>query len=292
MSTRTLLLAALAILIASAVIGLSPARAAPPLEVVDVLGPAGEKTRYLALRPSSGTTSIKTPVLLFAGGDGLVLIADDGAISGPLAENFLVRSRQHFIDAKVPFVAVVGVPTSYPGGLNGDIRLSADYAASMKSVIADIQKRSGLKLVWMIGTSAGSMSAVGVAARLAGTKQEPAGVVLPSPQVRADAVADCNRTVFHLGDMLLGQIQKAAFFVYNKGDTCVCSDPSFIAPLYHKLVSAQKRATYGLLSTTATSPPCQAHAPHGFHGIEHDTVGIMVKWIKSPVTINVPAKFP
>jgi hypothetical protein len=290
MSTRVQTLAALVILIASVVITQHPARAAPPFEIADIACSVGS-TRYLALRGSGGTNNVGVATLLFAGGNGLITIGNDGSVTGPVAENFLVRSREKFIDAGIRFVAVVGVPFTYTTGLDGDIRLSDTYALCMKAVIADIQQRSHGLPVWVIGTSAGALSAVSVAARLVTTPQRPAGVVLPSPQMRADTDGGCNRTVFHLGDAGLVRVVQPTFIVYNKGDKCVCSDPPFIAPLFHKL-GTNVRATLGLTSTAATSGVCDAHAPHGFYKIEKATVGTIVNWIRNPVTINAPAKFP
>ena len=268
------------------------AGAAAPIAVVGASCPAGGTVRYLALQGTPGPNSVNVAALLFAGGNGLITIAQDGSISGPVAGNFLVRSRQKFIDAGVRFVAVVGVPSNnYPDGLDGNIRLSDAYAQCMKAVIADMQQRSGGLPVWAIGTSAGALSAVSVAARLGATPQRPAGVVLPSPQMRADTEAGCNRTVFNLGDSGLGRVSQPALIVYNAGDRCVCSDPPFIAPLFHKL-GTNVKATLGFSSTAATSSACEAHAPHGYYGIETNVVGAIVNWMKNPVSANAPAKFP
>ena len=130
----------------------------PPVEVQ--VRP-GVTVKYLALAP---TTRPGDAVILFAGGNGLLNLQPDGSIGTNLSGNFLVRSRDRFVKRNL-FVAVVDTPNQV--AIDGNVRLSSQYAQDMAHVIADVRNRipDGAK-VWLIGTSTGTMSAASIAARL------------------------------------------------------------------------------------------------------------------------------
>jgi hypothetical protein len=124
-----------------------------PVPPVEVQVRPGVTVKYLALvKPK--TTPTKA-VMLFAGGNGLLNLQPDGSIGTKLAGNFLVRSRDKFVQKNL-FVAVVDTPNQVT--IDGNVRLSSQYAQDMAHVIADVRGRidKGGK-VWLVGTSSGTI---------------------------------------------------------------------------------------------------------------------------------------
>src|SRR5262245_65485090 len=132
----------------------------PPAPVEVTVRP-GLTIKYLALTPN---IKPRHAVILFAGGNGLLDLQPDGSIGTNLSGNFLVRSRDRFVTRGL-FVAVVDTPNQV--AIDGNVRLSAQYAQDMAHVIAEVRNRipDGGK-VWLIGTSTGTISAASIADRL------------------------------------------------------------------------------------------------------------------------------
>ena len=76
-----------------------------PERVVDIPTRSNVTQRFLFSTPEKP----KAALILFAGGDGGLELSQDGSI-GSLSKNFLVRSRQLFIDRGLS-VAVVDAPS-------------------------------------------------------------------------------------------------------------------------------------------------------------------------------------
>jgi hypothetical protein len=238
--------------------------------------------RYLLITPTGQTPT--QAVMLFAGGDGYLNIGYDGSIGTFLAGNFLVRSRELFA-SKGLAVAVMDAPNGQP--LDGNIRLSANYAATISTAIADVRSKTSARRVWLIGTSAGSLSAAGVAARLpqthlpfptnSGNPSRPDGIVLPSTQsLRVPNV--CGKIV---QDATLSAINVPAYLVAHRDDDCLCSPASGAAVVLAALTGSPLKAkvefTGGLQPQTAE---CDALSPHGFYGIEDQVVTNIATWVK------------
>ena len=158
-----------------------------PVEVTDIASRAGVSSRVLHVTAREP----KTAALLFTGGDGGLLIADDGRIERG-AGNFLVRSRERFAQAGVT-VAVLGVPSDRrsPPFLSG-WRQSADHAADVRALIAWLRGRTNGP-VWLVGTSRGTQSVAAVALRLGAPPQGPDGVVLTPRCCAIRAARPCRR---------------------------------------------------------------------------------------------------
>lgn len=238
--------------------------------------------RYLLITPTGQTPT--QAVMLFAGGNGYLNIGYDGSIGTNLAGNFLVRSRELFA-SKGLAVAVVDAPNGLP--LDGNIRLSADYATTISAAISDFRSKTNAQRVWLIGTSAGSLSAAGVAARLpqtrfpfppsAGNPFRPDGIVLPSTQSQR-VTNVCGKIV---QDATLSAINVPAYLVAHHDDACACSPASGAAGVLAALTGSPLKSkvefTGGLPPQTAE---CDALSPHGFFGIEDQVVTNIATWVK------------
>ncbi|MGH2349756.1 MAG: alpha/beta hydrolase [bacterium] len=255
--------------------------AAPALsasaEVVDVAVRPGVTMRYLAISPEGPP---KAAVILLAGGNGALRLGPAGTI-GSLGGNFLIRSRELFAREGL-FVAALDASSDNQIGMNGAIRLSARHTDDIGRVVTDVRNRAGGAAVWLVGTSAGTLSAANAAARLSGAEgsMRPAGVVLASTMTTLGA-PECGKTVY---DAPLADIRVPVLVVSHENDACPCSPGGAIVG--SRLLTACARApakehkvfTGGSLPI---EPPCEARTAHGYLGIEENVVEFIAGWIKT-----------
>ena len=252
-------------------------RPPPPVEVR--VRP-GVTVKYLALRPK---TEPRNTVILFAGGDGLLNLQADGSIGTNLSGNFLVRSRDRFARRNL-FVAAVDTPNQV--AIDGNVRLSAQYAQDIGRVIEDVRTRiaTGGK-VWLVGTSSGTLSAVGVAAWTTPSSppirvnvRRPDGIVLTATQTNR-VKGLCGRTVFNAA---LPAIGVPALVAHHLGDRCRCSPPKFAGKVVAALTGApaKEHKTFSGGLPPKSPGPCLAFTPHGFFGIEDQVVGAIADFIR------------
>jgi pimeloyl-ACP methyl ester carboxylesterase len=160
----------------------------------------------------------------------------------------------------------------------------------MSEVIADVRRRARRAPVWLVGTSSGTLSAVGVAAHLpiSATAEvndkRPNGIVLTSTQTdyvhRPDLT--CGKTVF---DAALAAINVPALVVSHRDDPCPCSPASGadrVLAALTALGAAKKQARiFAGGGPARTKKLCEAMTPHGFIGIEDGVVAAIADWIKT-----------
>jgi hypothetical protein len=262
---------------------------APPLRAELIVRPPppvevkvrrGVTIKYLALvKPK---TTPRAAVILYAGGNGLLSLQPNGSIGTTLSGNFLVRSRDLFVQRNL-FVAVVDTPNQV--AIDGNVRLSAQYAQDNAHVIADVRDRIDGGKVWLVGTSTGTMSAASIAARLPRvappTKdnlRRPDGIVLTATQSNV-VKGQCGRTVFNAQ---LSAVNVPALVVHHLQDACACSPPKFAAKVVAALTAAPAK---DLITFTGGDPPiskdpCMARTSHGFLGIEDKVVAAIAEWIR------------
>lgn len=278
----------LAIISALATVSASAQSGPPSSYMTQVVTVGGGLTRtpwvrYLLIT-RTGTTPTQAAIL-FAGGDGLLSLSFTGAITTDLAQNFLVRSRYLFVDDGIA-TAVVDAPNGQ--AMDGNVRLSASYAQLMSQVVADVRSKTNAKRVWLVGTSAGTLSTANVAARypiqvrspfpLPGSDPaRPNGLVLTSTQSTLVS-GFCGKTVF---DAALAQINVPSYVVAHHDDACECSPATAAPTVLAALTGTTQKAK---TEFTGGSPPqstaCNALSPHGFFGIEDQVVTNITTWMK------------
>jgi hypothetical protein len=247
----------------------------------------GVTVKYLALQRALKLKP-KNAVVLFAGGNGLLNLQADDTIAPDLSQNFVVRSRAKFAQ-KGLFVAVVDTPNQI--AIDGNVRLSADYADEMGAVIQNVRGHigSGGK-VWLVGTSTGTTSAASIAARFPHVKltslfpnkvnvRRPDGIVLTST-VTTVVTGVCGKTVF---DANLSAINVPVLVASHQSDACGCSPPASAGNVIAALTGATAKQS---ISFTGGGPPqdtdaCQALTFHGFLGVEEAVVDAIASWIAS-----------
>ncbi len=245
-------------------------------EVITVAVRPGATMRYLGVA-SEGPP--KAAVILLAGGNGALRLDAGGGFGSDLGQNFLVRSRGLFAREGL-YVATLDAASDHQAGMNGQIRLAQQHADDIAKVIADVKARAGGVPVWIVGTSAGTLSTANVGARLSRGAAPPRGIVLTSTMTQLGA-AHCGKSVY---DAALGSISVPVFVVSHRDDGCACSPGSEAAG--KKLLAALDgaRAKEHKIFTGGSAPvtgPCDAKAQHGYFGLEASVVKTIADWIKS-----------
>jgi predicted alpha/beta hydrolase family esterase len=129
--------------------------------------------------------------------------------------------------------------------------------------------------VWLVGTSQGTNAVVSGASRL--THGEIAGIILTSPITEPGKSKDLKETVF---DADLAAIDVPVFIVSHSDDSCGMTPPGDQAKLTAAFTGSPfAKAILVSGGQPAVSPPCEAEAPHGFYGVEVDTIKHMVSFI-------------
>ena len=217
--------------------------------------------------------SVQRAAILLPGGNGKLGLTASGQLTG-LNQNFLMRTRERFLLEGIALVAAVDVPSdSLPNGLDGNIRLGANYAIDIGKVIADVKAQSGLKS-WLIGTSASPTGVANVAARL--TTANLQSIVLTS-SITQLVTGQCGRTVFNAN---LAAIDLPSLVVAHRDDACPCTPASKSAQVIAALTGTTdkaKRIFTGGLPPISTA--CEAQSQHGYYGIETQVVRYIVDWI-------------
>jgi len=256
-------LAFLLILILS--LGSAGAATAP---VVKDLNFDGGSERALLLSPDQP----KATVVLFPGGGGVIKLGSDGSIGAPT--NFLVRSRIHWVERGY----AVLIPDAPAGSLSGGglmgRRISEHYAAAVAALVS-FAKQTIPAPVWLVGTSQGTNAVVSGASRL--SHGEIAGIILTSPITEPGKGKDLKETVF---DADLPAINVPVLIVSHSDDSCAMTPPGDQARLTAAFTGSPfAKAILVSGGKPAVSAPCEAEAPHGFYGVEVDTIKHMVSFI-------------
>ena len=205
-------------------------------------------------------------LVMFAGGDGTVDIADTGTIDRH-AGNFLVRTQPLWL-AQGFAVEILGAPNNF--SLNGQ-RHTESYADAVGRAVDFARTRASVP-VWLVGTSAGTTGAANGAARLTA---KVAGLVLSSSVTRQYAGGE---TVF---DTNLATIMVPVLIVANQNDPCPVTPPGDAPRIAAALARSPRKEVVCVQSDQIRSSVCEAFAPHGFLGIETAVVQRIGDWIRA-----------
>lgn len=238
-------------------------------QVVDVPSRPGVTQRILVITPDKP----RAAVILFAGGDGGLTLEADGRIP-KLGGNFLVRSRQLFVEQGLTTV-IIDAPSDRqsPPFLSG-YRQTDDHVADAKAVIAWLRQQSKIP-VWLIGTSRGTQSVAHIATRLPATDGGPDGIVLTSTVVsdpRSRAVPE----------MTLDRIRIPVLVAHHREDSCRVCRFSDVPQLMERLTTPPRKELLVFEGGISVGDPCEARAYHGFNGIEREVVQRIAAWISVP----------
>jgi dienelactone hydrolase len=236
--------------------------------VVDIPTRAGVTQRFVYLAPKDAVAA----VVLFAGGNGGLQIQPDGKIAA-LYGNFLVRSRQRFVEQGFA-VAVVDAPSDRqaPPWL-GSFRQTPEHVADVKAVIAWLRAQANIP-VWLIGTSRGTQSVAYVATELPRDSGGPDGMVLASSILQ-------DRNGRPVPMMPLEKIAIPVLVVHHQEDSCSLCPYADVPNLMSKLAATPKKELIAFTGGDSRGDPCEAMAHHGYNGQEADVVAKIAAWIKA-----------
>jgi hypothetical protein len=239
--------------------------------VVDVPTRPGVIQRFVLLSPPEP----KATVVLFAGDHGGLQIAAGPRFTwgaGGLADNFLMRSRQLFVEHDLA-VAIVDAPSDRQFRFLTGFRQTPAHAADIKAVIAWLREHVEAP-VWLIGTSMGTLSVGYLATQLTG-RDGPDGIVLTSTILTAESG---TRPV---PAMELETLRIPVLVVHHEQDGCRFCLFRDMPALMHKLDAVPRKELIAVTGGVSRGDPCQAFAYHGYNGIEHAVVARIAEWIVS-----------
>lgn len=234
-------------------------------QVVDLPTRNGVSQRILVLEPQTP----KAVVLSFAGGHGGLQISAQGAL-GWGAGNFLVRTRNHWVEQEL-VVVLVDAPSDRQSSpyLSGR-RLTPEHVADVRTVLEWARARYQLP-VWLVGTSRGTQSAAYLATELQGA-QAPDGIVLTSSIAKDPKGSPVNA-------MPLEKIRIPVLLVHHEKDACSLCSFADVPSILTRLVHAPRKSLMVFSEGITQGDPCEAYAYHGFNGIEAEVVDRIAGWI-------------
>jgi pimeloyl-ACP methyl ester carboxylesterase len=228
----------------------------------------GVTVSFLLTRPTSGPPAASA--ILFTGNEGRLRL--DRYSSAWHDSNFLIRSRSLFASAGL-LVASPDTPSDQASGYDKGFRGTDAHAADIAAIIAYLRHKQPAP-VWLIGTSAGTLSAV--AGSLLPTGKGADGLVLSSSVTRP---LGPYMTVY---DYPLASVRLPTLIVSHRDDACKTTPASDAPDLAAKLDHAPKvevKIVEG--GDQPYGDPCEPFHYHGYIGIEREVVSTIVDWIKA-----------
>jgi hypothetical protein len=242
------------------IITIMPAAAQPAVTELPLADGGMQRMLYAAPK------SPRAVLLMLPGGNGMVEFGPEGTFRR-MGHSFLLRTLPLW-QAHGFAVAVLTPPNGM--SLLG-YRHTAGYAAAIGRAVDDLRSRSDLP-VWLVGSSQGTIAAVGAAARL-GAKI--AGIVVMSSVTGRSSAGE---TVFD------GEPERVAvpvLIIANRGDPCPASPPGDAPRIADALAQAPRKEVFYAQSATATGQPCGPESPHSYFSIEEAVVERVAQWITS-----------
>ncbi len=213
--------------------------------------------------------------ILFQGGEGNVGVHPDGSVR---SSGFLAAGAQRFINEGVT-VAIVDVPSDRRS--LDQFRASAEHATDAMAVVPFLREQNH-QPVWVVGTSAGSLSAASIAAMR--IENGPDGVVLTSSVTTASRFG-INRVTL----APLENIDKPVLFVHHKEDGCRSTPYADIPAVQARLIHAPKIELITVEGGLIRGDPCRS-GHHQYLGIEEQVTQQIAQWIKEQSVNGNPAR--
>jgi hypothetical protein len=215
-----------------------------------------------------GSRKPQTAALLLIGGGGNINLRVEGGQIRFQQGNFLPRSRREFIRNNVLPVILDNPSDQQAGqGMSDSFRASAEHAADIRAVTAEVKRRHPGVPVFVVGTSRSTLSAAHLSVSLQG---ELNGAVLTSSLF----YTDIRQRFAALARFDWSKVKMPLLVVHHEDDRCGATP-------YHE---AQRLAPrFPLVTVKGGKPPesgpCEPLAQHGFFGREGETVDAIAGWM-------------
>ena len=239
-------------------------------EIITLTTREGATQSFLLSVPGQPPAAV---AVLFPGGEGNIDLRMEKGAPKFRGGNFLVRSRNAFVDGGVA-TAVMDAPSDEARGMNDGFRLGDKHATDVAAVVGELKKRFEKTPIFLIGTSRGTISAAATGRTLG---DNVAGVVLTSTLFIA------ARSGPGLSGFDFATIKAPLLFAHNIDDAC-----KFTPYSSAKALGGQ----FPLITVHGGEPPrsdaCEAFSYHGYLGKEKETVEAIVNWmLKKPFRNNI-----
>jgi hypothetical protein len=259
--------------------------AAPPVacgEAVTIATRGRTTTRYAIAHPKGAAAQGARIALVLLPGGGGHLDLDGQGCPRALKGNSLVRSIPNFHELGF-ITALVDAPSDHPGedGLAG-FRISPLHAGDLGKVIADVRARADA-LVWVVGTSRGSISAVNAGSRLSGPSA-PDGLVLTSALMSGQSGARKSFVAQTVFDLRLEEIRVPVLIVGHAADKCIRSPAGLMGEIAARTNGAREQVVIVTGGAGTAGGPrvdaCEGRTPHGFLQQEAEVAAGIARFIR------------
>jgi len=208
--------------------------------------------------------NFKRAIVLMPGHPGIMKIRS--AQSFELKGNFLIRSRKMWLDEET-VVFSVDAPSDEWSGFTGYFRGGTRYSEDIRGLFMEIGRKYGPLPTVIVGTSEGSVSAYYAARAL---DQANLKVIFTS------SLFNSSRNSPGLAGLDFDEIKAPMLWVHHAADPCSWT------PYWQAKRHAEK--TRAPLVTVKSEmqgqgDPCKAFSPHGYVGVEAETVQAMKNWV-------------
>lgn len=216
--------------------------------------------------------TFKYGVALFPGAPAIMKVREEGGQPRfMLGGNFLIRSRQHWLDDETLIISV-DAPSDQWAGFGQWFRQNPRYGADVAALLAEASRRYAVKDWTLVGTSEGTVSAVHAARMNPGMAQR---VILTSSLFLAAGHGP------GISGVNWAEIKPRLLWIHHEDDSCRFT-PYRSAREHAEMTGAPLVTVRG--GGTPRGASCEAYAAHGFVGIERETVLAMRSWVKAGVT--------
>lgn len=206
-------------------------------------------------------------VILYSGGDGTTRLDRNGATSQH--GNFIVRTAAFWIQQGYAAVLTDAPSDMQLRGMDDYYRRSKDALADQRAIVAQVRQRFPNSKIALIGTSRGTVTVGNVLEHAPELADE---YVLTSPEsvaVKHPGISDLDVSEQYRSNVLI---------VSNKRDVCRVANYAG-----GKRLAARNNVAFITEESDEgggdRQSDCGGHSPHGFLGIEGDTLKNINAWI-------------
>ena len=221
------------------------------------------KTRFLMVKHEDATC---VTVMLFTGGKARRIDRVNQKTGYlKLSSNFIIRSSPIFANMKL-ITVLVDLPSDRTM-LSNDFRNSKEHYKDIRSIVEFLTKNEGTCDIYLAGTSRGTLSVAYLA------------TIIKHPNVKGYILTASVEDILHIHDVY--KIKMPILVVHHVDDDECRTTPYGSAQWFFNSLSKNIRKHFVSVSGgyTPQSSACRSKSPHGFFGVEKETVKAIVDWI-------------
>jgi len=250
---------------------------------------AGAKVQRISSRDDvrvsvywASTPDAKGTVLFFPGGNGALGLTRGSDIPAPATS--IVGTAEHLLANRYD-VVMFGLPSDTTASGHdtfGAGRVQPRHLADIEAVVGAIKRSAGGKPIWLMGFSAGTISATFAAIHL----NDPAitGLVLTSGLYKHTSNMERWTYIRHIvTSQEIARVSIPVLIYHHANDACGYCDPAEAQKALAKFTGAPVKKI--VLATGGSNPSGDPHHNkhwHGFPGMEKQAIDEMAMWMDDP----------